>query len=157
MQKRYLTKEQALQKLKHYCGYQERSQYEAVQKLYGLGVGKNEHDDILSSLIEENYINEERFAIQYAGGKFRMKGWGRKKIYYGLKEKKINDYCIKAAMKSIDEEDYTKTLLSLAEKKHDSLKGDHHLVRRKKTIEYLIQKGYETDLINKALASISEN
>jgi regulatory protein len=156
MQKKYLTREQALQKLKHYCGYQERSQYEAVQKLYELGVPKNEHDDILSSLIEENYINEERFATQYAGGKFRMKDWGRKKIYYGLKEKKISEYCIKVAMKSIDEEEYTKTLLQLAEKKHQSLTDEHYLTRRKKTMDYLLQKGYEPDLVNKAVASVSE-
>ncbi|HVG16102.1 MAG TPA: regulatory protein RecX [Chitinophagaceae bacterium] len=157
MQKKYLTREQALQKLKHYCGYQERSQYEAVQKLYELGVSKSEHDDILSALIEENYINEERFAVEYAGGKFRMKDWGRKKIYYGLKEKKISEYCIKAAMKSIDEEDYLKTLSRLAEKKHESLKGEQYLSRKKKISDYLLQKGYEPDLINKAIASLANN
>jgi regulatory protein len=157
MQKKYLTREQALQKLKHYCGYQERSQHEAVQKLYELGVSKNEHDSILSALIEENYINEERFAIQYAGGKFRMKEWGRKKIYYGLKEKKISEYCIKAAIKSIDEEDYMQTLSRLAETKHESLKGEQNLSRKKKISDYLLQKGYEPDLVNKAIASLAES
>ena len=86
-----------------------------------------------------------------------MKDWGRKKIYYGLKEKKISEYCIKAAMKSIDEEDYIKTLSRLAEKKHASLKGEHYLTRKKKTADYLIQKGYEPDLVNKAIASLTEN
>lgn len=156
MQKKYLTREEALQKLKHYCGYQERSQYEAIQKLYELGVSKSEHDDVLSALIEENYINEERFAVQYAGGKFRMKDWGRKKIYYGLKEKKISDYCIKAAMKSIDEEDYIKTLSRLAERKYKSLKGEQYLSRKKKSTDYLLQKGYEPDLINRAIALLTE-
>lgn len=157
MQKKYLTREEALQKLKHYCGYQERSQYEAVQKLYELGISKNEHDGILSALIEENYINEERFAVQYAGGKFRMKEWGRKKIYFGLKEKKISEYCIKVAIKSIDEEDYLKTLVRLAEKKHHSLKGEQYLSRKKKTTDYLIQKGYEPDLVSKAIGLLTEN
>ena len=71
IQRKYLTKEQALQKLKHYCGYQERSHSEVKEKLYSLGVGKKDHDEIISTLIEENYLNEERFAIAFAGGKFR--------------------------------------------------------------------------------------
>jgi len=70
VQKKYLTKEQALQKLKHYCGYQERSHSEVLQKLWELGVKKTEHDEIISSLIEEDYLNEERFAKQFVGGKF---------------------------------------------------------------------------------------
>ena len=72
MQKKYLTKEQAIQKLRHYCSYQERSHSEAVQKLWDLGVRKAEHDEIVSSLIEDDYLNEERFAIQFVGGIFRM-------------------------------------------------------------------------------------
>ena len=117
MQKKYLTKEQAIQKLKHYCSYQERSHSEVQQKLWDLGVRKAEHDEIIASLIEDDYLNEERFARQFAGGKFRMKEWGRKKIYYGLKEKGISDYLIKTAMKEINEEAYRKILGGLAEKK----------------------------------------
>ena len=88
MIKKYLTKEQAIQKAKQFCGYQERSHAEVVQKLWDLGIRQADHDEIISSLIEENYLNEERFAKAFAGGKFRMKDWGRKKIYYALKEKK---------------------------------------------------------------------
>ena len=75
MQQR-LSKEQAWQKIKHYCAYQERSHYEAKQKLYSFGLYSNEVEDLLSRLIEEDYLNEERFAEQFAGGKFRMKQWG---------------------------------------------------------------------------------
>lgn len=117
MQKKYLTKEQALQKLKHYCGYQERCHSEVRQKLWDLGVRSAEHDEIISALIEEDYLNEERFAKQFAGGKFRMNDWGRKKIYYGLKEKGISDYLIKKGLKEIDDEVYNKTLHELTEKK----------------------------------------
>jgi regulatory protein len=147
MQKKYLTKEQAIQKLRHYCSYQERSHSEVKQKLWDLGVRKVEHDEIISSLIEDDYLNEERFAIQFVGGKFRMKDWGRKKIYYGLKEKGIGDYIIKKAMKEIDDDVYRKTLQGLAEKKYDSLKGEQYLVRKKKTVDYLLQKGYEPELV----------
>ena len=148
MQKKYLTKEQAIQKLRHYCSYQERSHSEAVQKLWDLGVRKAEHDEIVSSLIEDDYLNEERFAIQFVGGKFRMKDWGRKKIYYGLKEKGVSDYIIKRAMKEIDDEVYRKTLQELAEKKFELLKGEQYMVRKKKTMDYLMQKGYEPELIS---------
>lgn len=155
VQKKYLTKEEALQKLKQYCAYQERSHSEAVQKLWDLGVRKTEHDEIVSALIEEDYLNEERFAVQYAGGRFRMKDWGRKKIFYALKEKKISTYCINKAMKAIPEEDYAKKLHSLAEKKYNALKGEQYLVRKKKTTDYLLQKGYEPELITGAVNRIA--
>src|SRR5215204_7035526 len=133
MQKKFLTKEEALQKLRRYCAYQERSHYEVQQKLYDLGIRKTEHDEIIATLIEEDYLNEERFAIQFVGGKFRMKDWGRKKIYYALKEKKVSDHVIKIAMKEIDDETYKETIYELAEKKYASLEGEQYLMRKKKT------------------------
>jgi regulatory protein len=156
LQKKYLTKEQALQKLRQYCAYQERSHSEVVQKLWELGVRKAEHDEIVSSLIEEDYLNEERFAIQFAGGKFRMKDWGRKRIYYALKEKKVSEYNIRKALKEITDEAYEKTLEELVEKKYASLKDEQYLVRKKKTMDYMIQKGYEPDLVTKALSRFSK-
>ena len=87
MYKQQLTKEQAHQKAKHYCAYQERCHSEVKEKLYGFGLRKSDVEDLLSKLIEEDYLNEERFAIQFAGGRFRMKQWGRIKIKYELKQK----------------------------------------------------------------------
>jgi regulatory protein len=156
LQKKYLTKEQATQKLRQYCAYQERSHSEAVQKLWDLGVRKAEHDEIISSLIEDDYLNEERFAIQFAGGKFRMKNWGRKRIYYALKEKKVSEYNIRKAMKEIPDDAYEKTLLQLAEKKYASLKDEQYLVRKKKTMDYLMQKGYEPELVTKAMINFTK-
>jgi regulatory protein len=156
VQKKFLTKEQAIQKLKQYCAYQERSHSEAEQKLWDLGVRRADHDEIISTLIEGDYLNEERFARQFAGGKFRMKDWGRKKILYALKEKKVSEYNIKKALKEIDEEAYLSTLKELAEKKYSLLKSEQHLVRKKKTIDYLLQKGFEADLVNRELSSITE-
>src|SRR6476619_3411710 len=97
-----LNKEQAMQKLKHYCGYQERSHIEAREKLYSFGLYKQEVEECISRLIEEDYLNEERFAIAYARGKFRMKGWGKNKIIQSLKEKRVSGYCINKALKEID-------------------------------------------------------
>jgi regulatory protein len=144
-----IGKEQALQKLKHYCGYQERSHAEAREKLYGYGLFKPEVEEILSRLIEEDYLNEERFAMAFAGGKFRMKGWGRIKITEALKEKRVSDYCIKKAMKQIDDGNYTSSLERFAGSKWDSLKGESNIyVKMRKTQDYLLQKGYEFHLVN---------
>jgi regulatory protein len=154
--RKQLSKEQALQKLKHYCGYQERSHSEVKEKLYSLGVWKKDHDEIISTLIEENYLNEERFAMAFAGGKFRMKQWGRVKIRYELQQKKVSEYSIKKALKQISEEEYLSTLKKLADVKYNSLKGEQYLVRKKKTMDYLMQKGYEPGLIQSVLNNKSE-
>jgi regulatory protein len=156
MYKKTLSKEQALQKLKQYCGYQERSHSEVREKLYLLGVWKKDHDEIISSLIEQNYLNEERFAIAFAGGHFRIKQWGRVKIKYELKQKQVSDYCIRKALSQIDEIEYKATLQRLTATKCSSLKREQWLVRRKKTVDYLLQKGYEINLINEAISHISQ-
>jgi regulatory protein len=145
--KKYLTKEQALQKLKHYCAYQERCHSEVKEKLYSLGVWKKEHDEIIATLIEENYLNEERFAIAFAGGKWRVKQWGRVKIKYELKQKQVSEYCIKKALKQIEEDDYLKVLDKLANEKYASLKNEQYLIRKKKTMDFLVQRGFEHTLI----------
>ncbi|MBO9632703.1 MAG: RecX family transcriptional regulator [Chitinophagaceae bacterium] len=157
-QKQKFSKEQALQKARHYCGYQERSHTEVKEKLYSFGLRSTEVDELLSTLIEENYLNEERYASMFAGGKFRMKQWGRVKIKYELKQKRVSEYCIKKAMKEIDEEDYLKTLEKLAITKWDSVKGEgvNHFVKMSKTTDYLVQKGFEMDLVRGVIAKLRE-
>lgn len=151
MYKKQLTKEQALQKLKHYCAYQERCHSEVKEKLYSLGVWKKEHDELISTLIEENYLNEERYAIAFAGGKWRVKRWGRVKIKYELQQKQVSDYCIKKALKQIEEDEYQRVLKELADEKYASLKADQYMVRYKKTLDYLTRRGFEPALIRQAL------
>lgn len=146
--KQYLTKEQALQKAKHYCAYQERCHSEVKEKLYSFGLNKKEVEENLSNLIEENYLNEERFAIQFAGGKFRIKQWGRVKIKYELKQKQVSEYCIKKALHSIDEADYKKTLQKLFDTKSKLLKGEKNsFIKKKKIRDHLLQKGFESSLL----------
>lgn len=149
--KKHLTKEQALQKIKHYCAYQERCHSEVKEKLYALGVWKKDQDEIMASLIEENYLNEERFAIAFAGGKWRVKQWGRVKIKYELKQKQVSEYCIKKAMKEIPDEEYLAVLNKLAKEKYAALKDEQYLIRKKKVLDYLIGKGFEPALIMTAL------
>lgn len=145
--KKILTTEQALQKLRHYCGYQERCHSEVKEKLYSLGVFKNEQDAIIATLIEEDYLNEERFAITFAGGKFRVKLWGRVKIKYELKQRQVSEYSIKKALQQIKENEYRDVLKKLADEKYAAFKNEQHLVRKKKTIDYLLQRGFEMELV----------
>jgi regulatory protein len=141
--KKYLTPEQALQKAKHYCGYQERSHAEVTEKLYSFGLRKVDVEKLLSQLIEEDYLNEERFAIQFAGGKFRMKQWGKIKIEYELKQKKVSPRNIKKALQTIGDETYSKILQQTVQKKWASLKAEQYIHRIVKTTNYALQKGFE--------------
>jgi regulatory protein len=150
-----ITKEQALQKAKHFCAYQERNHQEVKEKLYGFGLYKKDVETILSELIELDYLNEERFATSYARGRFRIKQWGRVKIKYELKQKNISEYCIKKALTAIDEKEYEKTLHKLAAQKWKSVKGERNrFTKLAKTQAYLLQKGYEPVLTKNILAQI---
>ena len=147
--------EKALQKIKHYCAYQERNHRETKEKLYSFGLYKNEVELLLSQLVEENYLNEERFAIAFAGGRFRIKQWGRVKIKYELKQKNVSEYCIKIALKAIEEKDYQKKLHQLAEAKLKLLKSEKNsFIKKHKLQQYLLQKGFEPSLISSIVNSI---
>ena len=152
--KNNLSKEQALEKIKHYCSYQERSHSEVKTKLYSYFLRKNEVEEIISQLIEDSYLNEERFAIRFAGGKFRIKHWGRKKIQYELRQKGVNNFIISIALREIDEESYLITLQKLAQAKWNSLKSENSISRQSKTNAYLLQKGYEQSLISEVIISM---
>lgn len=144
--------ERAWQKRKHYCAYQERNHLEVKEKLYSLGLYKIEVEQLLSQLIEENYLNEERYATSFAGGKFRTKQWGRIKIGYELKQNKISEYCIKKALQSISNEDYNATLKKLFDQKKKTVASEKNIFIKKRKIQsYLLQKGYEPELINQLL------
>ena len=150
-----MGKDQALQKIRHYCGYQERCHAEVKEKLYSFGLYKQDVEALVATLIEENYLNEERFAQQFAGGKFRINQWGRKRIEYELKQKKVSDYCIRKGLKEINDTDYRETLLKLAENKCEQLVDERNVfTKRKKLSDYLLQKGYEYNYITEVVASV---
>src|SRR5687768_10604150 len=96
-----LTKQEAETKIQRYCAYQERCHQEVRGKLYEYSLFKDEVEDILTNLITEGFLNEERFAKAYAGGKFRMKKWGRLKIIHELEIKGLSKNCIHAGLKEI--------------------------------------------------------
>jgi regulatory protein len=142
-----ITHIEGLEKAKSYCAYQERCHKEVSDKLYSWKLNADEIDYIIDNLLQENYLNEERFAITFAGGKFRIKKWGRKKIIQKLKEKGVSDYCIKKGLEEIIEEEYISNMRNLIEKKYTSLKDKNIFTKKKKTAAYLYGKGYESDLI----------
>ncbi|MEL6534582.1 MAG: RecX family transcriptional regulator [Bacteroidota bacterium] len=146
------TQQQAKVKVSRYCAYQERSHHEVRQKLAELGMYGDDAEAVIADLISENFINEERFARAYAGGKFRTKQWGRLKIQQGLKQHRISAYCMKAAMKEIDPEAYWLTLQTLAKKRWEHEKKEtKDWIRKQKVARYLVGRGFEQDLIWEAI------
>jgi len=149
-----LTPQQAREKIKRYCAYQERCHQEVRDKLYSFGLYRDDVDEILSELITENFLNEERFARTFAGGKFRLKKWGRLKITDALSAKGVSQNCIRMALTEIDEEDYLLTLEDLIIRKRAMLDVDDLFVLRDRISRYLIQKGFEPDLVWKTLRKL---
>lgn len=135
-------------KIENFCVYQERCHEEVKSKLFQLKCPYEDIDEYILHLIENDFLNEMRFAEQYSLGKFRLKKWGRNKIRYQLKSKKISEYCIKKALSLIDEEEYESVLSNLIERKLAELSSEKPFIKQKKIYLYLIQKGYESDLIN---------
>jgi regulatory protein len=140
----------ALEKIKKWCAYQERSQYDTRKKLMEYGLQSEEVEAIIADLISENYLNEERFATAYASGKFRIKGWGRNKIRSGLRLHKVSEACIKSALEKIDEKEYITMLEKLIAKKMRLVKGDERK-RNYAVMSHLVSKGFESDLISEYL------
>lgn len=154
MKKIITYKDIALQKLMHYCAYQERCHQEVRSKLIALEIYGDDLEEIISELITENFLNEERFAIAYAGGKFRMKKWGKIRIRQELKKRKISDYCIKKAMQEIDEEGYMEGLYELIEKKRKTEKETNEFKLKGRLAKYAMSKGFEAHLVWQALKDI---
>jgi regulatory protein len=146
----------AFQKILHYCAYQERCHAEVRDKLYSLGLHRNEVEEMIADLIRQNYLNEERFAILYAGGKFRSKHWGKIKIKHALAAKKISDYCVKKALREIDADEYANCLKKMAMQKLATLTGEKNIFVKKRKLQlFLMQKGYEADLINDVVSLLT--
>lgn len=138
---------QAKSDMERYCAYQERCQSEVERKLEGMGLRPDEYDDIIVHLITSGFLNEERFAKAYARGKFRSNKWGRYKIRQALKAKKVSEECITAGLQEIDEEEYLQVLQDLMEQKARTVKDKNSFTRNRKIANYLLQKGFESELV----------
>lgn len=145
------TKEQASIKAESYCAYQERSQQEMRNKLYEWGLHQAEVEQIIADLIENNFLNEERFALAYTLGKFRIKGWGKNKIRQGLKFKRVPEKLINKSLSKIDGDDYLEKLLQILIKKSALIPEKDAFKKRYKLIQYAAYRGFEKDLISDLL------
>lgn len=142
-----LSLPQALKKAQLYCAYQERCQQEVRDKLYEWGLTTNDLENIIAALITDNFVNEERFAQLFAGGKFRIKKWGKIKIRLELKKRNITEYCIKKGLQEINDKDYLHTIQQLIAKKSKEIKGVKPQVRNYKIAQYICSKGFEPDIV----------
>ena len=148
------TLKEATKKLEGYCAYQERCHKEVVQKLRSMNMIPEAIDAVVTHLIQENYLNEERFAQSYARGKFNIKKWGRSRIVNELKFRGISRYNIKTALQEIDDDMYISTLDALAKKRLMAIKESNKQKRRKKLADYLLYRGWESHLVYEKLKEL---
>jgi regulatory protein len=145
--KKRLSPTEALAKIQNYCAYQERSHKEVKTKLFEYGLYASEVDELISQLITDGFLNEQRFAKAYAGGKFRMKKWGRLKIKNELEFLGLTKKCIQLGLKELEGPDYSKTLKQVILKKSESLVEENTFRKRDKVARFAISKGYEPELV----------
>ncbi|MDR7212673.1 regulatory protein RecX [Flavobacterium piscis] len=142
-----MTSKEAQQKLEHYCAYQERCHDEVVTKLYTLKMSPDEIDAIIVKLIADNFLNETRFACSFARGKHRIKHWGKIRIVNELKARHITATNINIALKEISTEEYQTTFEQLSQRCWDSLTESNFLKKRKKFCDYMLRRGFESNLV----------
>lgn len=145
--KKTYTVQEATKKLEHYCAYQERCHKEVKQKLEGMYMIPEAIDVIIVHLLKHNFLNEERFAKTFVSGKFRIKAWGRRRLTFELKKKDISKVNINQALNTIENEEYIEVFNSLAEKKASSIKENNKFKKRKKLIDYLLYRGWESHMV----------
>ena len=139
------------EKAKNYCAYQERAVFEVKTKLYEWKVRPEVAQKIINLLEEENYLNEERFARVFAGGKFRIKKWGRNKIIAGLRARRIPELLIQIGLEEIDEYEYDKVVKEIIDKKRSSFDDPDSYYNRNKIYNFVLSKGFEKHIISKYL------
>lgn len=144
-------------KLEAFCAYQERCHKEVVAKLWSLGTDPNEIDEIICHLIEHNFLDEERFACSFARGKFRIKNWGKIRIVNELKFRNITIRNITTALKEIEIDEYFDSFEKLSERIWDSIKERNALKKRKKFCDYLLRKGWESDMVYSKVKELETN
>jgi regulatory protein len=154
MKSRYIPRHEALEKARRYCAYQDRSHQEVWEKLKALNQEPAIAEELIAELVEEGFLDEERFACSYARGKFKHNRWGRQKIRQGLKQKGIQPRLIQKAMEEIEDEAYQETLYRLLHKKLRELAGEDYRSQKTKVARYLTHKGYEQGLVWKAIDEV---
>ena len=141
------TVKEAKKKLEGYCSYQERCHKEVERKLAEMNMIELAKDDIIMHLMNQNFLNEERFAKSFARGKFNIKNWGKQRIIRELKFRDISEFNIKTALKEFTTEEYLTSFNRLAYKKAQNINEVNIYKKRKKLADYLLYRGWESDLV----------
>lgn len=149
-----LTLQDIRTKMEYYCTYQERCYKEVEEKLFSLKASNLEKEKVLMYLIENNFINEERFAKSYVRGKFNYKNWGKIRIKNELKFRNLSNKLIEIALKEIDENNYVEKFHLLAKKNWETIKERKGPKKNKKFVDFLSRKGYESHLIYEKLREL---
>jgi len=148
------TFEEARRKLEGYCVYQERCHKEVDRKLAEMNVIDLVREEIVMHLIKNDFLNEERFAKSFARGKFSIKKWGKVRIERELKQRNITTYVIKLALEELPYADYIAAFNNLAEKKSATIKESNKYKKRKKLADYLLYRGWESDLVYRKIKEL---
>lgn len=143
----------ATKKLEYYCSYQDRCYKEVIAKLKSLGMYQTAIDHIIDHLVAHKFLDEARFAKSFARGKHKFKHWGKHRIEQELKFREISAYNIKNALKEI-ETDYLSNFYALADKKWNSITESSLQKKKQKFFDFLMRKGYETNLIYEYLQNL---
>ena len=152
------TVSEAKRKLEKYCAYQERCHQEVIFKLREMRMIPEAIDQITVHLIENNFLNEQRFALEFTRGKFHIKKWGKVRLRNELQRRAISKYIIDKALNQIDPDIYLETFDTLSEKKWLQLKSEKNGSRRKrKLLDYLQYRGWENDLIYDKINKIMQH
>lgn len=146
--------EEARRKLEYFCSYQERCQDEVIKKLKSMEMIPQVIDVIVVHLIENNFLNEERFACSFARGKHRIKLWGKIRIVNELKFRNISKYNINTALKEITNEEYFTNLDACSQKIWGNINESNIQKKRKKFCDYLLRKGFESNLVYEKLKEL---
>ena len=151
-----LSSKEIRSKMEYYCSYQERCYKEVEEKLYSYQATTSEKEEIIIYLIENNFINEERFAKSFARGKHNYKNWGKVRIKNELKYRNISSKIIEMALQEITNEVYLENFNILAEKIWENSKERKGAKKNKKIIDFLLRRGYETSLIYEKLQELDK-
>tara|TARA_B100000768_G_scaffold172484_1_gene180782 strand:- start:181 stop:651 length:471 start_codon:yes stop_codon:yes gene_type:complete len=154
MTNKIYTVHEIKRKIEQYCVYQDRCHKEVEKKMKEYNLIPEAKEMILLSLMQDNFLNEERFAKSFARGKFRIKNWGKQRIVRELKFRDISAYNIKTALKEIEEEEYVKTIYSITENRNNVISEPNIYKRKKKLVDFLMRKGFENELIFKTVNEV---
>lgn len=142
-----LTPDQVLDKMAKYCAYQERCVKDVRDKLKTFNLPQKEKDKIIDYLVDNRFVNDERFAKSFVRGKINQSGWGTNKIRFHLIQKGIDKETIDEALGQTDEETYRQRLIDILKTKSKTVKAENDFERKRKLAAYAMQKGFEGSLV----------